>query len=136
MISLADYFGPYDNHPDATLQRREAADDLLSKVNALLLEAEESGSYEWLVNPKTASCVSGTRNGGFRPHDCPEGAPSSSHKQGRGVDVYDPLNTLDNWLTDAMLAKHGLYREAPDATHSWAHLTDRAPGSGHRTFNP
>ena len=136
MISLSDYFGPYHNHPDATTQRREAADDLLAKVNALLLEAEADGSYGWLVNPNTGSCISGKTNGGFRPHDCPEGAPSSSHKQGRGIDIYDPAQSLDDWITDEMLAKHGLYREAPESTHNWAHLTDRAPASGHRTFAP
>lgn len=136
MISLADYFGPYWDHPDSTLERREAADDLLSKVNALLLEAEAQGGYEWLINPKTGTNVSGVHNGGFRPHDCPEGSKFSSHKQGRGIDVYDPQNQLDSFLTDEFLAAYGLYREAPDATIHWAHLTDRAPGSGLRTFNP
>ncbi len=136
MISLQDYFGPYDDHPDATVQRREAADDMLSKVNALLLEAEAAGWYEWLVNPKTGSQVSGTRNGGFRPHDCPEGSSKSSHKEGRGIDIYDPQNKLDRYLGDEVLEKHGLYRENPDDTPGWCHLSDRAPPSGRRTFKP
>lgn len=136
MITLQDYFGTYDSHPDATVQRREAADDLISKVNALLLEAEAAGWYEWAVNPKTHTQISGTHNGGFRPHDCPEGSPGSSHKQGRGCDVYDPQNKLDRFLSDPVLAKHGLYREHPDDTVGWTHLSDRAPGSGNRTFRP
>ena len=43
---------------------------------------------------------------------------------------------LDNWITDAILERHGLYREAPLATQRWCHLTDRAPGSGRRSFSP
>jgi len=57
-------------------------------------------------------------------------------KNGRGVDIYDPENALDNWLTDAILERHGLFRESPLHTPRWCHLTDRAPKSGKRTFLP
>jgi hypothetical protein len=57
-------------------------------------------------------------------------------KQGRAVDVYDPDGHLDAWITDDILEDFGLYREHPDSTSTWCHLTDRAPGSGHRTFWP
>ena len=135
MITAADYFGPWFNHADATHERKDAADALLDKVNDLLLEAEANG-VEIHTNPHTGTCVSGQTYGGFRPQDCSQGAPHSSHKEARAVDVYDPHGDLDRWLTDARLEAHGLYRESPNATEGWTHLSDKAPGSGHRTFVP
>ena len=57
------------------------------------------------------------------------------------IDCYDFDNcpksdTLDALITDGMLEFHGLYREHPDDTVNWCHLTDRAPKSGRRTFKP
>ena len=135
MISLSDYFGPWIDHPDATPERKEAARAMLYKVNLFLVEAEANG-VEISTNPHTETCISGQTYGGFRPQNCPQGAPHSSHKEARAVDVYDPFGDLDRWITDAWLEAAGLYREAPDSTHGWAHLTDKAPPSGHRTFNP
>lgn len=135
IIAFEDYFGPWMDHIDATDIRKAAAKEMLFKVNALLEEAEANG-VEVKMNPTTRTCVSGRQYGGFRPQDCPEGAPHSSHKEARAVDVYDPGNLLDNWVTDARLEAHGLYREAPGSTQFWCHLTDRAPGSGKRTFIP
>lgn len=136
MISLQDYFGPFMDHKDATHMVKEAADDLLSKVNALLLEAERAGAYKWLVNPLTGSNISGSKYGGFRPKACPVGAWQSKHKQGHAVDIYDPMDTLDAWITNDALMKHGLWREDPGCTDRWVHLQDIAPRSGSRTFLP
>lgn len=135
MITLTDYFGPYKTHPDATPERWQAADELLGRVNRLLERADEAGLHIW-DNPVTGSEVSGRINGGFRPQDCPEGALHSSHKEGKAVDIYDPANSLDTWITDELLEELGLYREHPEATPHWCHLTTRAPGSGNRTFHP
>lgn len=135
MITLSQYFGVYASHPDATPECYAAADELLSRVNRLL-DNVDTDRVELRINPKTDSEVSGDTNGGFRPQDCPIGARHSSHKQAMAVDVYDPGNSLDRWLTDERLEEAGLYREAPDATPGWTHLTTRAPGSGLRTFNP
>jgi hypothetical protein len=135
MITIANYFGPWLNHPDATDERKANAQALLDRVSNLLDDAFLY--YVDLVdNPVTGTLISGKTYGGFRPQDCPQGAPNSSHKVGRGVDIYDPQNYLDNWITDAILEKHGLYREAPLYTPRWCHLTDRAPGSGKRSFMP
>lgn len=134
-ISLEDYFGPWATSVDATVERIDNAERLLEKVNTLLAAAESDG-VPVRVNPNTNSRVSGEKYGGFRPQDCPQGAPHSSHKDGCGVDVFDPINELDMWLTDDKLEKFGLYREAPTATPHWCHLTDRAPHSGRRTFLP
>lgn len=135
MILIEDYFGKWECSPDATPERVENAKVLLSKVNPLLNRAFDSG-VQLHINPNTKTHVAGNTYGGFRPQDCPQGAPHSSHKDGRAVDVFDPFNELDNWLTDKLLEEFGLYRESPLATKSWCHLTDKAPGSGKRTFTP
>lgn len=132
---MVDYFGPWAGHKDATDEVKANAETFLEKVNNLLYDAF-AHMIDLEENPATGTLVSGKTYGGFRPQDCPQGAPNSSHKIGRGIDIYDPENTLDNWITDAILEKHGLYREAPLATRGWCHLTDRAPGSGRRTFQP
>lgn len=133
MITQDDYFGKWLFHQDATESRKVNAGFLLNKVNAMLLM---DYPYEVPINHTTGTPISGTQYGGFRPQECPQGAPTSSHKDGRGVDIYDPADALDGWLDDAMLEKYGLYREHPDDTPHWCHLTDRAPGSGKRTFRP
>lgn len=135
MISVADFFGPHAGCADATEEREQNAEVLLEKVNPLLEEAEQHG-VELEMNPATGTLVSGKTFGGFRPQDCPQGAPHSSHKEGMAVDVYDPEGALDRWITDLLLEKHGLYREHPADTSGWTHLTTRAPGSGKRTFHP
>jgi len=135
MISLNDYFGPWGDCDDATPERRQCAEIMLDKVNALLLDAEAHG-VELRINPDTETLVSGGQYGGFRPQACTIGASDSAHKEGRAVDVFDPVNALDNWISDAILEHHGLYREMPLATRWWCHLSDRAPDSGRRTFQP
>jgi len=129
---MEQYVGVHADSPDWTEQRQENAQKLLVQVNAL----EESCDFDWPINPATKSQVSGQTYGGFRPQDCPQGAPHSSHKEGLAVDVYDPQNTLDGALTDEILEQFELYREAPQSTPHWCHLTIRPPGSGKRTFQP
>jgi hypothetical protein len=131
---FAGYMKPGQEHKGITNEHRVNAEVLLVKVNAMLDELATVYRCSLDVNPKTGTLISGTRNGGWRPKDCPEGSDRSSHKEGRGVDIYDPDGDLDSTITDAMLKKHGLYREHPSQTKSWLHLTDRAPGSGKRTF--
>jgi len=133
-LTLADYFAGWAGHPEISAEHRANAEILLVKVNALLLELSTLYRCDLDINPHTGSLISGTRNGGWRPQNCPEGAPNSSHKQGRGVDVYDADGALDATLNDSLLKKHGLYREHPAQTKCWLHLSDRAPGSGKRTF--
>lgn len=135
MILLSDYFGPWIDHPDATDERKKNAEAMLAKVASLLDDAFQN-DVDLIDNPTTGTLVSGQKYGGFRPQSCPQGAPQSSHKEGRGVDIYDPVNELDNWITDKILEKHELYRESPLVTKGWCHLTDRAPRSKWRTFMP
>lgn len=135
MISIDEYF----RKPSSDAQR-DAAEDLLARVAALLILAEVSGVYDNWINPHTRSRVSGSKDGdgdgGFRTPGSRTGAANSAHRDGQGVDVYDPLNKLDDWITDKNLEHVGLYREAPSATPGWCHLQTRAPNSGRRTFNP
>ncbi len=135
MISADDYFRAYAGHPEITPEIEANAEALLAKVNALLAWAESEG-WQPRINAATGTLVSGQDNGGWRPRACPIGAPRSSHKRGRGVDVADGDGALDAMITDAVLMQFGLYREHPDATAGWCHLTDRAPKSGNRTFWP
>lgn len=135
MITLEEYFGRWINDPDATPERKANARYLLDKVNSLLGRAFVSGVV-LPDNPNTECLVGGEKFGGFRPQSCPQGAPHSAHKDGQAVDIFDPKNELDNWITDEILEEFDLYREHPDSTKSWCHLTYRAPKSGHRTFLP
>jgi hypothetical protein len=149
-IGLDEYFSkPH------TLAQRLAVDELLEQVHALAAEAINAGAFQWVRDPDTGCCISGSRggdgDGGMRTPSSSTGAPDSAHRvlpadkpKGAAVDVADPGDRLDTWLDtfedgrggNSMLEKHGLYREAANATKSWCHLTTRAPASGHRTFQP
>lgn len=135
MITVADVIGPWRNSPDLTEERLEHITDLVPAVNALLARAAQAG-VKLPINPKTKTQVSGEQYGGFRPQTCTIGAPLSAHKIGMAIDIYDPENKLDEWITDDVLRTVGLYREAPRATPVWCHLTTRRPRSGNRTFMP
>ncbi len=140
MITLDHYFGPWKDHKDATEERRQNAILLLHACAALQYFAERDG-VEFLDNPHTGNNVSGKTYGGFRPQDCPQGAPSSSHKQGQGVDRYDPEGLIDAWCMNnsevgGLLETCGIYIENPDATPGWSHWTTRRPRSGNRVFRP
>lgn len=128
-ITLEQYFR---GRPHTPVQE-EAAKELLQRVNALINEFCASGG-EVPINPHTGSMISGLTEGGFRLPECMQGASMSSHKEAKGVDIYDPGNKLDTWITRKALDKHNLWREHPDQTQNWVHLTTRPPKSGCRTF--
>jgi hypothetical protein len=134
MITLTDYFAGYVDHPDITQAHIDNAVILLAAVNGLLTEALRNGKVDLETNPKTGTLISATKNGGWRPKNCPEGAPNSSHKEGKGIDVYDPDGDIDGWIDDDVLEWFGLYREHPAQTKGWFHATTRPPKSGRRTF--
>lgn len=133
MITRADHFGIYTELE--TPEFCANSDDLLSHVNALITRANSEGITS-PVNPVTGTRVSGHLYGGVRPLNCPQGAANSAHKQAMAIDIYDPYNMLDTWVTDVILEEFSLYRESPEATPNWLHLTRRAPPSGNRTFIP
>jgi hypothetical protein len=146
-LSVDDYFAAYADHPDITQDRADNAEVLIGVVNALLERAyPEMGALA--LNPITGTLVGGEKNGGFRPQDCPIGAPLSAHKQAQAVDIYDPDGKLDKWCFEHqdVLIELGLYLEHPDATHStsqrglhkegWCHLQTRKTKSGNHVFYP
>ena len=132
MITLEQYF---IGRPHSSEQTASAT-TLLSTVNALLALYSTEEGKELPVNIHTGNLISGLTEGGFRLPNCTQGAPNSSHKQAKAVDVYDPHDDFDTWLTDELLTRFNLYREAPTSTEGWCHLTIRPPASGHRTFQP
>lgn len=140
MISIADYFGKYGkDHKDVTPTRYANALKLLTKVNSLMAIAMTNG-VDFPENPKTRSQVSGDRNGGFRPQDCPIGAPNSAHKNCMAVDIYDPEGDIDSWLNtpEGKRAAEDLdmYFEVASVTHGWSHWSILRPGSGRHFFYP
>lgn len=143
MITKKQYFGYKIEHENATQQRQDNAEVLLSRVNVLLDYAEMQSAYEVVHNPYTDTQISGSKggsgDGGFRLQTSSTGAARSSHKEGMGIDVYDPGDRLDKWLTDEILEEFDLYREHPDYTRGWCHLQTRPVVSGGkaiRTFKP
>lgn len=144
MISVIDYFGPRLNHPEATAEMKAAANTMLGCVNRLLAEAMLAHcGYTGAADADTGTCVSGSPprehmsgDGGFRSSDSLTGAAHSKHRIARAVDVFDPGNHLDAWISDEILTTYGLWREHPDATPGWCHLQDLPPGSGKRTYLP
>jgi hypothetical protein len=144
MITLEQYFGKKP-HTDAD---EKNAQFLIARVNCLLIEAESSGVIKLVIDPDTGSYISGSKggagDGGFRLSDSATGRAKSSHKEAKGIDIYDPQGKLDKWLdsfekpngVNKKLEMYSLYREHASATPRWCHLQTRAPKSGRRTFYP
>jgi hypothetical protein len=136
-ITTIEYFGQYAGHADATPAVQQAARAMLAKVNDLYARAAEDGC-ELPDNPATGSGVSGNGHGGFRPQDCQVGASNSTHKDGRGVDRYDPHRQFAAWCLahPHELTKRGLHMEDPRWTPTWVHLQDVPPHSGRLVYVP
>ena len=132
MITSAQYFQgkPHNAAHESNFQ------DLIGRVEAMLSYL----GYTPPTCPNTGTQISGSKggsgDGGFRLPTATTGTQNSSHKEAKGIDLYDPVNTLDDMITDEVLTKFNLYREHPDSTNHWCHLTTRAPRSGNRTFQP
>ena len=135
MIILKDYFN--NKIAEVTPAISLNGLDLLYKVNRLLADYVTKGNV-LRVSPKTGCLISGNKDGdgGMRLQSSGTGSPNSAHKQGMAVDIYDPQNKLDDYLTDEILTKFDLYREAPESTLGWCHLSTRKPPSSRRTFKP
>ena len=140
MITIEQYFGDFNDSPDATNARWDNATRLLSAC-ALLEELAVADGVVFPDNPITGSGVSGQHFGGFRPQDCPIGSPHSAHKEGLAVDRYDPHDDIDEWCRKnkepgGKLEQCGIYIEAVISTPKWSHWQIRRPGSGNREFQP
>lgn len=137
MITLDQYIGTHKDSPDLTPERIKNANNLLESVNALMANAE-ADNIEFLINPATGSQISGKTFGGFRPQNCPQGAPKSNHKQGKGIDLYDPHGQIDAWCMAnfSQLEDAGIWIEHPEATTGWSHWQSVPPKSGKRAYHP
>lgn len=143
MFTLKDYVGVHWKSDDWNGDRQYNGMILINLCTKFIAKLEEEGVI-FQINPKTGTIISGEIYGGFRPQNCPIGAPHSAHKEGMAVDIYDPDNRIDGYIDgfegkdgyNSLLEEFGLYREHPDKTPHWCHLTTHAPGSGKRTFWP
>ena len=137
VFTMDDLVGPWKDSPDWTQERQANATKLIAACTKLQ-EALEADGIHFPLNPHTGTTISGETYGGFRPQDCPIGAPDSAHKQGLAVDRYDPNEQIDQYLLRRvdLLTQFGIYIEAPSSTPGWSHWSIRAPGSGHHIFYP
>lgn len=144
MITAFQYFGTKPHSPE----QDAAARDLLDRRNRLRAEWMQDTGKACPIDPDTGTEISGSKggsgDGGFRLSTATTGRPQSSHKEARGVDDFDPGDEFDTWLDqfedghggNSKLEEYDLYRERPEDTPGWCHLTTRRPGSGRRTFIP
>ena len=140
MFTLEEYAGVHEDSKDWNAERQSNAVRLIQCCEELMERAEEAGVV-FHINPATGSIISGQTMGGFRPQNCPIGAPHSSHKEGLAVDLYDPHGEIDAWCVanayrGGYLPMFGIYLEHPSKTLGWSHWTIRAPKSGNRIFLP
>lgn len=127
MLTVIEYLTQHERRENVPAAVVANAEDLIPRVNSLLDEPGCPVTYFELRS-------------GYRPPafnaKTPNASRTSKHMTGDAVDVSDNDGAIDAWLTDAILERHGLYREAPAATPSWCHLQQVPPRSGNRTFNP
>lgn len=139
MITMTQYWMGRDaKYPsELSSEIRANAEELVGKVNALLLMAEGAG-----VEPGT-SVRGDAIASGWRPaavnDKTSNAAASSKHLTGEAVDLADTRpRALARWCLqnpDA-LEQLGLYMEDPRWTPSWVHLQSRPPRSGLRVYRP
>jgi hypothetical protein len=161
MITKEQYF---QGKPHSAAQEA-AAERLLARADSLADEFHDTTLEPRQLCPNTGTEISGSKSGsgdgGFRLDTASTGSSHSSHKilyvqlpdgswqkdptrARAAVDRFDPGDLLDRWLDqfedgqggNSKLEEYGLYREAPEDTPGWCHLTDRAPHSNKRTFKP
>lgn len=138
MITFEQYFG--FKLPLAQVEHQVNARGMLAKVNALLeyaLSVLSGSGFTLRVDEDTGCCISGTKggagDGGYRLSTSKTGEVSSKHRTGHAVDVFDPENKLDDWLTDDILERFGLWRERAEITLGWSHLQDVVTLTGKRS---
>lgn len=130
MITGSQYFGLMSHKENPSLDVMANAEELLKRVNALL---------DFLIPTNISAVLVPVINSGWRPpeHNAKVGgAPNSKHIFGQAIDIADPMEELDGYLTDKILEDHNLWRESPIATKGWVHLQCVPPHSGNRTFLP
>ena len=133
MFTKEQYFRDFEY----TKVHSENADYLIKRCSLLENKLLSMG-VKFPVNPKTGSHISGDTYGGFRPQECPIGAPKSAHKLGLAVDRYDPTGEIDEALMShqELLVEYGIYIEHPSKTAGWSHWAVIPPLSNKHIFYP
>jgi Peptidase M15 len=116
---------------DLTPEMKADSQDLLEKVNALLLDF-----YKQYPEAGTRVVTSGYRTPAANA--AAGGAKKSNHMICQAVDLSDADKQLGIWLTrfPEFLSKHDLYMESKSATPTWVHLQLQPPRSKRRIFLP
>ena len=131
-VSLKEYLMGRDAQYPAeyTPEVKANAEDLLNRVNALLLDLGLGPTYPVYVSSGWRPSAVNAATAGA--------AKKSNHMLGRALDLKDGDGKLGKlFLANLhLLKKHGLYLENPEKTRGWSHLQNVAPGSGSRVFNP
>jgi len=131
MITREQYFGLMSHRDPPTIEAMDNAEVLLERVNRLL---------ESLVPTNISAVLVPVVNSGWRSASynatVKGAAPTSKHIRGQAIDLADPMEELDGYLTDAILEQFELWRESPIATKGWVHLQSVPPRSGNRTYIP
>lgn len=138
MITFEDYIGKWKNSKDLTPERiSNIKDKLLPRIEVFFAYLILQG-VNFPSNSATHCQISGQTYGGFRPQDCPQGSPNSSHKEGLAVDVYDPKNEIDDYIMQhqEILEEFAIYIEHPSKTEHWSHWSVKPPKSGKHVFYP
>lgn len=111
----------------------EQVDDLLTRVAAMEESyVEETGGslFDLRSGHRTREKTLALIKAGYRA------SVGGKHETSQAVDIADPENKIDDWLTDAKLESFGLWREDPADTDTWCHVQNVPPPSGKRTFKP
>ena len=116
---------------DLTPEMKADSQDLLEKVNLLLMDF-----YKDYPDAAIRKVNSGYRRA--EDNASAGGSKKSKHMLCQAIDLSDSDEKLDRWLTllPEKLIKYDLYREHPDHTKNWCHLSNIPPKSKKRTFFP
>ena len=120
MISVDDYLTFWRVHyPDAEVPDDELTDEMrrdaqatVDCANQLLAEFGEDRGLTSGWRPRAVNAR------------VPGAAPGSNHVLCRAIDIADPGNALDRWITahSEILDELGLWRESPNRTAGWVHI--------------
>lgn len=133
MITMDQFWGPFADSPEITVDVIKNGTDLVAKVNDMMLAA----CFDNLL------VTSGFRT--IAHNAAIGGAKNSTHCSGLAIDISDPDKSIGQWCLANLdqLMSHHLYLESLSVTHAsqspsgrWIHLQSRAPRSGNTVFLP
>jgi hypothetical protein len=126
VISVAEYYMGRDKKYPLTDELRANAEEIVHKVNSLLLQFGEPRKVTSGWRPPQVNAAT------------PGAAKRSLHMTCEAVDLEDADGQLDDWCLERpeVLQQLNLWQEHPAATKGWCHLQVVPPRSGKRVFYP